>query len=414
MEDQTRTTTVSEGVVRAFRGVTRRHRAGRFLMTALMVLALACAATSPARTARKHQAPAKPAMPAEGVFEDCPLDTAFSACSSRLAAMKAGGVQVVVISAMGSSLTALSRYASAAHELGISIMWEIGDSNWWLQPPTSNQIGADLPQFAAACGCSQNHPLLAYVVDWLRALPGTYGYYAADDSALRPGDEASLASYVARIRQLDPKHPAMIGAYSWQNRDSHESVAGLIGQEILPVTTDPVLPTRAHTVTWDGVGLTATAAQSAADRAGKPSAFMLQAFTWGDNLRDGQVLGVCSPWDTIDSCNARLRYPSGAEQLALRNTILRRAHPALILWYSFPGTYGSAVPDTSSLYPVGTDAAARWHGLAAAIKAPPPPGAGYRRAAGARHARRSAHRKDPQQRRHRAARHRRGHRHGRR
>jgi hypothetical protein len=411
MEDPTRTTTVSEGVACAVRGVTGRRHAGRFLLTALMVLALAGAAASPARTTRKHSAPPPPA---EGVFEDCPLDTAFSACSSRLAVMKAGGVHVVVISAMGSSLPALSRYASAAHKLGMSIMWEIGDSNWWLQPPTSTQVGAELPQFAAACGCSQNHPLLAYVVDWLRALPGTHGYYAADDSALRPGDEAALAAYMTQIKELDPKHPAMIGAYSWENRDSHQSVAGLIGQEILPVTTDTVLPLRAHPVTWDGVGLTAAAAQSSADRSGKASAFILQAFTWGDNLRDGQVIGVCSPNDTIDSCNAQLRYPSGAEQLALRNTILRDAHPALILWYSFPGTYGSAVPDGSSLYPSRADAAARWKGLSAAIKAPRPPGPWHPRATSSRHAQRSAHRKHARRRRHAPARHTRGHRHGRR
>jgi hypothetical protein len=328
--------------------------------------------------------------------------------------MKAGGVRVVAISAMGSSTTALSRYASAAHKLGLTIMWEIGDSNWWLQPPTSTQVGADLPQFAAACGCSQNHPLLAYVVDWLRALPGTYGYYAADDSALRPGDEAALAAYMAQIRQLDPEHPAMIGAYSWQNRDSHQSVAGLIGQEILPVTTDPVLPIRPDSVTWNGVGLTARAAQSSADREGKASAFILQAFTWGDNLRDGQVLGVCSPYDTIDSCNGRLRYPTGAEQLALQDTILRNAHPALILWYSFPGTYGPAVPDASSVYPGGAEAAARWKGLSAAIKAPLPLGPGRHRAADARHAHRGGQRKHARRRRHAGRRHGRGHRHGRR
>jgi hypothetical protein len=264
------------------------------------------------------------AMPAEGVFENCPLETAFPVCASRLAVMKAGGVQVVLMSAFGASLGALSHYAATAQNLGMSVMWEIGDSNWWQQPPTTN-LATDVPQFAAACGCSQNQALLTYVVDWLRALPGTYGYYAADDSALRPGDETAIAAYMALIKQRDPNHPAMIGAFSEQQRDGYQSIAGLIGQEVYPVTTDPVLPLDAHPATWDRVSKIATATQSSADRAGTASAFILQAFTWGDNLGDGEAVGVCSPSDTIDSCNARLRYPSGAEQLALRNAILRNA-----------------------------------------------------------------------------------------
>jgi hypothetical protein len=275
----------------------------------------------------------------------------------------------VVISALGPSPWALSQYALAAQNLGMSVMWQIGDPNWWQQPPTSNQLAGDLPQFAAACGCSQNQALLTYVVDWFRALPGTYGYYAADDSVLRPGDGPAIAAYMGHIKHVDPNHPAMIGAYSDEQRDGFQSIADLIGQEVYPVTTDPILPLDAHPASWDLVSQIATATQSTAHRAGTASAFILQAFSWGDNLSDGEAIGVCSSSDTIDSCNSRLRYPSGAEQLALRNAILRNAHPALILWWSFPGTYGPAVPDASTRYPSGAEAAARWAGLSAAIKA---------------------------------------------
>jgi hypothetical protein len=161
----------------------------------------------------------------------------------------------------------------------------------------------------------------------------------------------------------------MIGAYSDQQREGYQSTADPIGQEVYPVTTEPVLPLDGQPAIWDRVSQIATATQSSADRAGTASAFILQAFSWGDNLGDGEAVGVCSSSDTIDSCSARLRYPSGAEQLALRNAILRDAHPALILWYSFPGTYGPAVPDPSSRYPSGAETAARWAGLSAAIKA---------------------------------------------
>jgi hypothetical protein len=343
-------------------------------------------------------------MPAEGVFENCPLETTPALCSSRLAVMKAGGVKVAAISAMGPSPAALSRYAAAAHNLGMSVMWELGDSNWWQQPPTGDQVSTDLPKFAAACGCSQNQALLTHVVKWLGSLPGTYGYYAADDTQLRPGDGPALRAHMARVKRLDPRHPAMIGAYSGQQRNDYQSAADLIGQEIYPVITDPILPLAAHPAAWDHVSQIATTTQSSADRAGAASAFILQAFTWGDNLSDGEAVGVCSSSDTLDSCNARLRYPSGAEQLALRNAILRKAHPALILWYSFPGTYGTALPDATNRYPAGAEAAARWAGLSAAIKADLPS-----RHAPARQSSKGGH---PRRRHRPTAKHARRHRHG--
>jgi hypothetical protein len=209
---------------------------------------------------------------------------------------------------------------------------------------------------------------------------------------------------MARIKQLAPGHPAMIGAYSGPQRDAYQSIADLIGQEVYPVTTDPILPFESHGATWDRVTQLASATQSSADRAGTPSAFILQAFSWGDSLSDGQGIGVCSASDTMDSCNTRLRYPSGAEQLALRDAILRNANPALILWYSFPGTYGSAVPDVNNRNPTGAEAAGRWTALSAAIKA------GF--TTGGAPARQSSKRGHPRRPHRRAAAPARGHRHG--
>jgi hypothetical protein len=120
------------------------------------------------------------------------------------------------------------------------------------------------------------------------------------------------------------------------------------------------------------VAQTAASAQRAASTAGRRSAFILQAFTWGDNLDDGQAVGVCSSGDSRDACYARLVYPSAADQLHLRDAVLTHARPQLILWWSFGGTYGQAGDDNYSIYPTGSVAAARWSGLSAAVKAPYP------------------------------------------
>jgi hypothetical protein len=52
--------------------------------------------------------------------------------------------------------------------------------------------------------------------------------------------------------------------------------------------------------------------------------------------------------------------------------VLTNARPKLILWWSFFGTYGQTGNDTYSIYPTGTEAAARWSGLSEAIQAPFP------------------------------------------
>jgi hypothetical protein len=315
-------------------------------------------------------APAASAVPTQGVFEKCPLSTAYVTCVSRLSVIGAGGAQVVVFSPRAASLDALATYAAAAHSVGISVMWSIGMPDWWKQPLDSIALAKELPAFAAACGCQSNQALFSYFIGWLRALPATYGYYAADDTALNAADGPGIAAYMARLKQLDPVHPAMIGLYNGSQAGVYEPIADMLGQEIYPVTTSPILPVGANESTWSNVAASASAAQAAADSAGKPSAFILQAFSWGDNLTDGIDIGGCSGADTIVSCNARLRYPSAGEQLALRNAVLGNAHPALILWYSFPGSYGSAVPVNDTIYPSGADASSSWTGLSAAIRAP--------------------------------------------
>lgn len=331
------------------------------LACSLLVLLLAASAQASAAT-----------LPPEGIFENCTLDVQMSTCVQRLELMHQGGFQVVVIGAGGTSPAALSSYAATAQSLGMSVMWAIGAPGWWRDPPSSTSMTGVYSGFTGLCGCDQNGPLLAYLVHWLSQLPATYGYYAADDSMLAPGDAAGVASYVAQIKQQDPTHTVLIGSADEDQTSTYVHIADAIASEIYPVTTGPLMPVSAHQDMWDGVAQWASDAQHAADSAGKQSAFVLQAFTWGDNLADGQTIGACTTSDTPLSCYSKLRYPTGAEQLQLRNEMLLHAHPKLILWWSLFGTDGDVTGDTYSIYPTGSEAAARWSGLAAAVQAPFP------------------------------------------
>jgi len=345
----------------------RLHRWIRFGALACTLCMLAAFGTASASAAT---------LPPQGIFENCNLDTEMQTCVQRLEVMHQGGMEVVVIQAWGYSLASLSQYAEAAHSLGMSVMWQIAGPGpfWWQGSSSSTSMSGPFSALASSCGCDQNGPLLAYTVQWLSQLPGTYGYFAADayDDTVSSGDDSGMSSYVAQIKQQDPTHTVMIGSADESETSQYQRIPDEIGTEMYPVTTSSLMPVGANQDMWGSIAQWASDAQRSADAAGKQSAFILQAFTWGDNLVDGQAIGVCSATDTQSSCYAKLRYPSSAEQLQLRNEVLSNAHPALILWFSFYGTYGQAGDDTYSIYPTGAEAAARWAGLAAAVQGPFP------------------------------------------
>jgi hypothetical protein len=163
----------------------------------------------------------------------------------------------------------------------------------------------------------------------------------------------------------------MISAFQSSQTQQYMRIAD-VGQEIYPVTAWDLLPTADSMDVWKSVASTVTQTQREASSAGSDSAFILQAFSWGDNLSDGTAVGVCSPGDSPAKCWSEARYPSGAEQLELRNEVLTHAHPKLILWWSFEGTYGPAYGQSSNFIPPQSQEQAHWAGLTAAIGAPLP------------------------------------------
>ncbi len=364
------------------------------LLTGLASGTLLISATLPATAAA-----ATTTLPPEGIFDSCDLDTQMSTCLQRLQAIQAGGFQVVVLDANEGSPANLSAYAAAAQQLGMKVMWEISNQNWWT---AGASVKDDFPEFAEACGCSTNSSLLTYMIDFFGSLPGTYGYYAADDSMLSGGDESAVASYVASIKALDPSHPVILSSGDQTQTQQYESIGDMNAAEIYPITTSYLMPASKYWGPWYETGQEIAQDQRLATRDGKASAFILQAFSFGDNLSDGEAVGVCTPSMTQQQCWDALSYPSPADQLKLRNEVLEHAHPSIILWWSFMGTYGQAGNDTYSIYPTGATAAAQWAGLSAAVQAPPP---GQQIVA---HAARAKHRKHRKHHRHH---HRRHHRH---
>jgi hypothetical protein len=295
------------------------------------------------------------AMPAEGIFVDCQLSTALSACEQDLAQVHAAGMQVAVASMQGDTLAELAAYAAYAQSVGVSLMWQINDPGFWGGTWVGASAAADWSQFSAACGCSSTSQVLQYMIQWLAALPATYGYYAADDSTLTPEQLQGLTQYVSAIRAADPNHMIMVGSSEGQGTTYYPSGA-TIGNEIYPETTSSLMPYAPNSPTWQAVQQGVQQDARAAAGTGTASAFILQAFSFGDNIWDGEAVGVCTASMSQAQCASLLEYPSEAVQLELRNEVLLHADPKLILWFN----YGEATQGN------------RWAGLSRVVQAPYP------------------------------------------
>lgn len=307
-------------------------------------------------------------LPPEGIFDYCNLDTQLSTCVQRLSVIHSGGFQVVVLDANDGSPSSISAYAAAAQQVGIKVMWEISAPSWW----QGTSASGDFPQFASACGCTGNSSLLTYMITYLGGLPATYGYYAADDTMLSSGDQAGVSAYVSQVKTLDPAHPVILSSADETQTSQYGSIGDMNAAEIYPITTSPLMPVSKNQDMWGAVAQQASDVQRMATNHGKTSAFILQAFSWGDNLSDGEAIGACTPSMSQLQCWNSLIYPTASDQRQLRNEVLKHAHPGLILWWSFMGTYGQSGGDTYSIYPTGTAAADHWAALTAAINAPAP------------------------------------------
>jgi hypothetical protein len=339
-------------------------------------------AAEKAHAAKKSEAAKKAhslaSLPDQGIFDSCDITVDLSTCEQDLQAIHQAGLKVVVTNIpLGATLDEITQYATAAQSAGVSVMWELNDAGFWGGTWTANSAGYDYSEFATPCGCTDTTQVLQYMIQSLAALPATYGYYAADDWTLSPDDTQALTQYVSEIKAADPSHMVMIGSAVSQGTSFYRTGA-TIGNEIYPETTSDLMPVGRNLASWDSVEQGAAQDQHAATNHGSASAFILQSFTFGDSLADGEAVGVCTEQMSEGQCANLLHYPSAAVQLQLRNEVLEHAHPKLILWYTFSQTYGQGD---------------RWTGLTSAVKAPYPVTATVARAKHSKGHRRAAERK---------------------
>ncbi|HLZ58522.1 MAG TPA: hypothetical protein VKR06_16410 [Ktedonosporobacter sp.] len=271
----------------------------------------------PANVGQAQEAKKPTLYPAtQGLYESCsPFDGDI--CLNHLKTIAAAGFTLVVNynQLYGTEAQELA-YAKEAHSLGIQIIWDMSEPIFW----NGNDVRAEYKDLAATCSCSDNSAFIAYVINLVKRLPATWGYYIGDEAPAENHD--SLKAFADAVRQLDPGHPRLYiagenASTMGANVKPFVDSAEVVGGDIYPVSTsDPIT----------SVGEISHAIQAILDQHGNQSAIVLQAFNWGEYPKDSWV---CSKFP------ACAHFPTREEMSLMRNLVIKNAHPQFILWYSY-------------------------------------------------------------------------------
>jgi hypothetical protein len=306
--------------------------------------------------------------PLNGVFENCDPEQ-VDVCTQRLSdAQQMGFGMVMNYSALKRGPEVARQYAETAQGMGLQVAWPIFEPGWFVgYRPSGNDMLDEYWDWGQSCGCESNADLLRYMVTTLAQIPNTWGWYSADDLQLRGTDAVgAVTDWTHRLKALAPGESTLISI--WDTMGAYRNAADYVAQESyplgLPSNLGPVSP-------WKDIASLASDTQRMTP--GR-TAFILQGFSWGDNVWNAQGVGGCSGGEGAPGCLSDFRYPDPGEQLRQRQTILRNSRPALLLWYSLDGTIGPFKPHSGPEYnePSPAEAANRKSSLAATVLAPPP------------------------------------------
>jgi hypothetical protein len=93
---------------------------------------------------------------------------------------------------------------------------------------------------------------------------------------------------------------------------------------------------------------------------GSGSGYVLQSFSWGDNLTDGMTRGRCTAIDTTAQCASRYTAPTVA-QMTTTWCLARQTRAPVLLWFYYSPTTANQILKIESDGCAGWSAAQRSH-----------------------------------------------------
>jgi hypothetical protein len=278
-------------------------------------------------------APAKAALPPQGVYEQCAPAT--QDCGARLQTIADAGFQYVLnYTAWYGSAEQVRQYADEAQAAGIKLIWPLNDHAW--------RDGTDLRSYyrylGPDCHCSTNAQFKQWALGLVKDHPATWGFYVGDELSPTSQNIAQTKSLANEVKSIAPNKPTLYVTIPNDNGvltsqlEPFEQTADYVGGDYYPVGKGNNL---------DALSGYAEDTRRLASQYGKRPVFVLQAFSWSE----------------YDPSYAD-RFPSRAEMQTMRDTAISDGDPQMMLWYAFNDVMDSSNPG------------ANWESVKAAAFAP--------------------------------------------
>lgn len=278
-------------------------------------------------------APAKAALPPQGVYEQCAPAT--QDCGARLQAIADAGFQYVLnYTAWYGSAEQVRQYADEAQAAGIKLIWPLNDHAW--------RDGTDLRSYyrylGPDCPCSTNAQFKQWALGLVKDHPATWGFYVGDELSPTSQNISQTKSLANEVKSIAPGKPTLYvtipndsGVLTSQ-LEPFEQTADYVGGDYYPVGKGNNL---------DALSGYADDTRRLASQYGRQPMFVLQAFSW-------------SEYDA----GAADRFPTRTEMQTMRDSAITAGDPQMLLWYAY-----NDVMDSS-------DPAGNWEDVKAAAFAP--------------------------------------------
>lgn len=265
-------------------------------------------------------------LPPQGLYEGCAPGTELDACVAHLETIRAVGFRYVLnYSAWYGTPVDVLRYADAAVELGLKLIWPLNHPAWRGLDSLSSTYPSLLRTGRALAGWRPLHRVsrdrsadpasaesAARAVGLVANHPATWGFYIGDE--LPTSEAGRVRRLSVAVRTIAPAKPQLYVARPGVDRlQPFARIADVAGADTYPIGSgDPPVTDVARSV------------RAAGAAAGVRTAMVLQAFSWSQYRPDPP-----------SSNRAALPYPSKPTLRAMRDAAIRNANPMMILWYSY-------------------------------------------------------------------------------
>ena len=281
---------------------------------AAILAALVCMAT----LLLWNPAPAKAALPPQGVYEQCAPAT--QDCGARLQTIADAGFKYVLnYTAWFGSAEQVRNYADEAQAAGIQLIWPLNDHAW--------RDGTDLRSYyrylGPDCPCSTNAQFKQWALGLVKDKPSTWGFYVGDELSPTSQNVSQTKALAGEVKAIAPNKPTLYVTIPNDN--------GVLTSQLAPFGQAADYVGADYYPIGKGNNMDATSGyaddtRQLAARNGRKPVFVLQAFSWSDY----------EP--------APDRFPTRAEMQSMRDMAISSGDPQMMLWYAFNDVMDSSDP----------------------------------------------------------------------